>query len=87
MALARYQFRPTAHALALLGVLAGFANAGNVASSMLSSLYRAASSRAPKVPAAGSKPFLGVALFHEFFSPVRKNEPVVCHAVCWSLRF
>ena len=38
MALARYQLSPTAHAFALLGVLAGLANVGNVASSMLSSL-------------------------------------------------
>src|SRR6476620_8642544 len=76
---------PTDQALALLGALAGLANAGNVASSMLSSLYRAASSTAPKVPALGSNGFLGAALRQEFFSPVRKYEPVACHAVCSSL--
>src|SRR5215210_3451619 len=84
MARARYQFTPTAQAFALLGVLAGLAKVGNAASSMLSSLYRAASSRAPKLPAFGSNAFLGAALLNEFFSPVRKQEPVVCHAVCLS---
>src|SRR6476661_3760392 len=85
MPLARYQFTPTPHALALLGVFVGLAKVGNVASSMLSSLYRAASSTAPKLPAFGSKGFLGAALRQEFFSPVRKTDPVACQAVCLSL--
>src|SRR6266404_3650428 len=84
MARARYQLRPIAYALALRGFVVGLAKIGKVASSMLSSLYRAASSSAPKVPALGSNGFLGAALFQEFFSPVRKNEPVACHAVCLS---
>src|SRR5438128_2310153 len=85
MVFARYQLSPTAQAVALLGELARLAKVGNVASSRLISLYRAASSTAPKVPAFGSKGFLGAALLKEFFSPVRKNEPVVCQAVCLSL--